>query len=562
MRQDAAPARSFNRFMREAIMRTYVPLQRRKKYLRWAMPLVVICACVGAANAADPPAQNGIAPASSMKAWRKAAADRQRRMLFNNDGNEAVHEMARPSAEDFLQCRTSFLAGTQVDAISYCTTSSFGMFKHLSKFGQVFTLRMEPHPNNQLQAMAELGLDPLKIMADFCRRSRMDLFWSFRMNDVHDKGKTDYEVARFRFNKLKTEHPEYLMGTPRKRPKIGGWSAVNYGLPEIRDFAFRAVEEICRGYDVAGVELDFFRHPVFFRSTTRGLNATDEDRAQMTDLLQRIRTLADEVGKNRGHPILIAVRTPDSVEYARNIGLDIEHWMADDLIDLWMAAGYFQLNDWDYSVALARKYGVKVYPSLDESRNRDESAKQMRMTGLAYRGRAANVWSAGADGVYLFNSFDPTSPLWRELGDPKLLAKMDKDYFASVRGAFGANGGNLPFESYQKYETLNPMNPKALAAGKNATACIRLGENFRETKPATLTLRLRFDVPPKTDAVRATVNGNPLKLEPSGKEWLEAKVQPAELREGGNVVGVSFAESAPKANWTDLMLQVRHASQP
>ena len=526
---------------------------------RWAMLSFVLLLCAdGIAYADDPPAQNRTAQAASMKAWRKPAADRQRRILFNNDGNEAVKEMTRPSPDDFLKSRTTGLVGSQVDSIFYCTIGGFGTFKHLTKVGQLFTMRMEPNPNNQLQAMADLGLDPLRIMADFGKQHKMEVFCSFRMNDVHDKGATDYEAARFRFNKLKSEHPEYLMGTPKKRPKHGGWSAVNYGLPEIRDLAFRYTEEVCRNYDVDGVEFDFFRHPVFFRSTTRGEKATDAECAQMTELLRRIRTMADEVGKKRGRPILIATRVPDSVEYCRAIGLDIERWMADDLIDLLMVSGYFQLNDWDYSVALARKYSVRIYPSLDESRVKDETAKKMRMTDLAYRGRAANIWASGADGVYLFNSFDPTSPCWRELGDPRLLAKMDKDYFASIRGFGSANGGNLPIEPYQKCETLNPGKPKALAPGKKAAARIQLGEVFTETKPATLKLRLRFDVPPKAEVVQASVNDHSFKLQPAGKEWMEVLLQPADLRQGANEVEVSLSENAKKANWTDLLLEVRH----
>ena len=34
-----------------------------------------------------------------------------------------------------------------------------------------------------------------------------------------------------------------------------------------------------------------------------------------TSLLARIRAMADEVGRNRGRPMLIAVRVPDSVRY-------------------------------------------------------------------------------------------------------------------------------------------------------------------------------------------------------------------------------------------------------
>ena len=34
---------------------------------------------------------------------------------------------------------------------------------------------------------------------------------------------------------------------------------MDYGRPEIRDLAFRFVEEVCRNYDVDGVELDFVK---------------------------------------------------------------------------------------------------------------------------------------------------------------------------------------------------------------------------------------------------------------------------------------------------------------
>ncbi len=83
----------------------------------------------------------------------------------------------------------------------------------------------------------------------------------------------------------------------------------------------------------------------------------------------------------------MAIRTPDSVEFARAIGFDIEKWMQDDLLDIYIPAGSFRLNEWDYSIALGHKYGLKVYPSLDDSRITDETAKKIRMTEFAYRTR-------------------------------------------------------------------------------------------------------------------------------------------------------------------------------
>ncbi len=503
--------------------------------------------------------------AETNKAWRQPAADRPRRVIFNNDGNDPITAIKRPSVEDMLAVRTAPLAGTQVDAIFYCTfCAGFGIFSHLTKIGQVHTTTDDRFAHNQMAAFAQAGIDPLRVMTDFAHQNRMELFWSFRMNDTHDGGVTNGQgPVLFAANKLKTAHPEYLLGGYREKLKHGSWAGVNYARPEIRELAFRYVEEVCRNYDVDGVELDFFRHPVFFKSTTRGEPATAAEIAGMTALMRRIRAMADEVGRARGRPILIATHVPDSAEYCRAIGLDLERWLADDLLDLLIPAGYFQLNDWEYSVALARRHGVKVYPSLDETRLRNEAAVGLRMTDLGYRARAANVWAAGADGVYLFNFFEPKSPRWRELGDPRGLARLNKDYFASFRGVGAAAGGNLPFPEYQPIETLNPTRPKPLTPGGRASARLRVSEDDRALGAATLRLRLQFSAGATAESSSLTVSLNGKALAPTAREmdWLEFAPSAGELRSGFNAVEVSLAASAPKpVKWLDLMLSVRHGS--
>lgn len=493
-----------------------------------------------------------------MKSWRKAALDRQRRIIFNNDGCEPVMFMKGPSAQEFLDLRTSPLVGSQVDSIFVCTFGSgFGMFTHFTKIGQLFTSTEGRFANNQVQALFEHGIDPLQIQVDFCRRNHIEIFSSMRMNDTHDGAYADYGPIMFRANKLKNEHPEFLLGTREKPPKYGSWTAVDYGRSEIRELAFRYVDELCHKYDIDGLELDFFRHPVFFQSTSRGEPATDEERAAMTDLMRRIRSMTDDVGKQRRRPILIAMRLPDSVEYSQTIGLDLKKWLAEDLLDLFIPSGYFQLNDWKYSVELGHKYGVKVYPSLDEPRIRDESARAARATNLAYRGRAANVWAAGADAVYIFNFFDPRAPMWHELGDPTKLAKLDKDYFGSVRGSVGG-GKNFPFQPYQKTETLNPGNPKTIAPGKQAKSRIQVGENYQDNQ-CSIKMRLQFKSPPNPATIQAKLNGQTLVLSPAESNWLESTVRPALLTQGQNVVALYLASNAGKeTRWTDLMIQVRH----
>src|SRR6266446_7447102 len=70
----------------------------------------------------------------AFKQQRREAANRKRRVIFNNDGDEIVYECHAATVEDLLNARSTALAGTQVDSICYCTWSSgFSMFTHDTK---------------------------------------------------------------------------------------------------------------------------------------------------------------------------------------------------------------------------------------------------------------------------------------------------------------------------------------------------------------------------------------------------------------------------------------------
>jgi hypothetical protein len=355
------------------------------------------------------------------------------------------------------------------------------------------------------------------------------------------------------------------LGTVDKRPKIGAWASVDYGHAEIRELAYRFAEEVCNNYDVDGIELDFFRHPVFFKSTSRGEVATDEERSAMTELIRRIRTHADRVGKSRGRPILIAVRVPDSVDYCHAIGLDLEQWLKDDLLDLYIPAGTFQLNDWDYSVELARKHDVKVYPALDDSRGKSPEGIARRMTQLSYRGRAANVWASGADGVYLYNYFGNVKPeeqLLREMGSAKTLAQLDKDYLPAPRGVVRSSGGCFPYQKYQRAETLNPANPKKVEPGRSTKARILVREGSAEKSTTDFKLRLLFQKLEEPNEMQVTLNGMKMSMTLADDGWLEGRPLISDLRPASNTIEVQLSSNSSRpAEWLDLALEVRQKSK-
>lgn len=486
---------------------------------------------------------------------RKSAADRPRRILFNNDGGEPVMEMRTPTKQAFLDCRTSQLAGTQVDSIFYCSrTSGFGVFTHFTKVGQVFTCTEGRYSGNQMAALLKAGLDPLAMQVEFGHANKMEVFWSMRMNDTHDGSKAEYGPILFKDNVLKNAHPEWLIGTQARPPKHGAWSAVDYARPEIRDLAYRYLEEVCRNYDVDGVELDFFRHPVFFKSTSRGEVATREEREGMTSLVERIRKLVDAEAQRRGRAILIAVKLPDSVPYCHAIGLDLEAWLKAGLIDLLIPGGYFQLNEWESSIALGHRHGVKVYPSLDEPRLKDTEANSSRRSAAGYRGRAAQAWAAGGDGIYLFNFSEPEPKLLKELGDPKRLSTLEAFYFGSPRGVSNAAGGNYPVDKFRSIETLNPGNPKPLAQGKAVSARVSLG--MPPAKPLdTTTLRVRLKQVSDGNIPAAKWDDRAIDLVPVDGEWFEVKLFAQDVTAGSHRVTLTPAKGTPQsAAWLDLMV--------
>jgi len=494
----------------------------------------------------------------TMKELRKKVAWKKRRIIYDNDGNEPVYYCKDATPQSLLDCRTTGLVGTQVDTVLYCTWSSgFSYFTHNTKVGQVFDRTEEKFSNNKTREFLDKGLDPLKIVVDYCHANDLEVFWSFRVNDTHDAANAWY--GPLMVPQLKKDHPEYLLGSKENRPAVGAWSSMNFGLPEVRDLAFRFVEEVCLNYDVDGVHLDFFRHAMFFKNPSMGLEASQEERDQMTDLMRRIRAMADEVGASRGRPILISIRVPDSVDYSSAIGLDVEQWLEHDLVDILTVSGYFRLNAWEYSVELGHKYGVPVYPSLDETRFRDEPGK-IRGCPESYRARAMNAWASGMDGILLFNYYKGNSdPLYDEVGDPKTLIGLDKNYTTGARQVWMPNSYLKNGERFVNYDPLSPERRRELEPGESTTIELNVGEQLEESGNPQVMLCLQFDGLKTAESIAVTLNGNSLTQGTLNEAWLEVPLKPSLVRKGINVIQVNLNRSSEETMvLKDLVLKVRY----
>jgi len=351
------------------------------------------------------------------KASRYQAARKRRRLIWNNDGNDLVGlgDSVPATPEAFYAGRFDGLEGSQVDAVSYCT-GVFNHYTHRSEVSEV--LCSDFVPSRRLHELHGLGTDSLELAIRHCRLNGREIFWSMRMNDTHDSGRSPKEQALM--SRWKREHPECLIAPDGTEPPYaaGRWSALDYGHEAVRGQVLRIVEDVLSRYDVDGLELDFFRHPHYFRPQFFGGPVEESHCLLMNGLLAEISRVVDEAVVRRGRGVIVLVRVPDSVAYSRAIGLDIERWIHYGWVDAVIGGGYFHLQPWKKFCGNIRELGMPVYACLDASRLESAHEPEANQVGDSLWAReAAMAWQA-ADGIHLFNRFQTNQAIFRTLGKP------------------------------------------------------------------------------------------------------------------------------------------------
>jgi len=496
-------------------------------------------------------------------AWnrkRKAAQWRRRRIIFNNDGDDVwAPNPATPKA--FLDSRTTPLLESQMDSIFFCTGRTTTLW-HDTKVGYFLDMGAAK------RFITKNGRDCLQIQIDFCRKNGIEIFWAMRMNDIHDSYRDAPALASKKdalklFSSYKRDHPEYLMGKPSDAGKYPIqsmrilWSALNYGLPEVREHIFQIIQEVCQRYDVDGIELDFERSPIFFRPTLDMLPVEQKHLDMMTDLVHRIREMTVKLGLKRGRPFLVAARVPLTVDRSRFLGLDVERWLKEDLIDIIIdGEGYLPMSmPAREMVQLGHQYDVPVYPCITNCAmykngfwGGGRGPDLLNFSSLeAWRGAAMNIWNCGADGVYLFNCFEPKSQIWRELGNPDALAKMDKMYavdYLDMNRALGEAKASLPTEGFL---------PVTLKQAESVSVELPVGEDIQSANLAELKLYLHLNQPAGKDGVTVKLNGAALKDPKLAEGWLEFPLNAKQIRRGDNKIELILNEQRTSTQPSPLL---------
>ena len=214
-------------------------------------------------------------------------------------------------------------------------------------------------PKTGLEA---LGPNPVKHVVDFAHQNGMEFVYSLRMNDIHsafspganfwsrfklqnphllliNTGREEFD-RRFLpwIEKKVKEHPlaeQRRHSGPDARENYA-WSGYDYARPEVRARMLEIVEGACQRHDLDGIELDWCRASFYFKFGQESRNIP-----VMNDFVRQVRQRTDRIASKRGRPILLAMRVMDSLERAWSVGLDVETWVRQGLVDILIGgAGY------------------------------------------------------------------------------------------------------------------------------------------------------------------------------------------------------------------------------
>ena len=422
------------------------------------------------------------------------------------------------------------------------------------------------------------GHDPVRIVMDEAHRLGMDFWLQLRMNDWHHVD-SEGNVYRLIGSHYYEQHPELLIG----KEGVAGWpERLQESMAWFQDFAHEKVRRIrldtateaIERYDADGWEYDFMRCPGLFKHGQERANAH-----LITELIRDTRRMLDEVGRGRGKTLGLSVRVPNTIEGATMLGLDVEEWIADHLVDIVVPSTFFaqdteeDMREW---AKLAAGTPVLIHPAIEEGfitgmrtgygipYYQVKSDPMQAMTVEMIRGLAARHHAAGVDGLYLFNfpgtwttyGYD-NSPALDDIASPLRLRFKDKRYVVMRRN------GSFPNCFPQERQIPAELGPEPTEIG------IEVADDFAAAgaRVRSVYLKLLLVEPCHEDRLEVRLNGgeplpiaNPMaagRAAPRERAWVVFDLTPAPPHVGVNRISVRVERHPRLAKELPLVHQRR-----
>jgi hypothetical protein len=290
---------------------------------------------------------------------------------------------------------------------------------------------------NTSDSFLEYLVDGGDIVSDFterCRQKSLTPFISLRMNDGHhlDRAWTDdikcgqISVCEFYHN-----HPGYCL---ELEADLASWRdrVQNWAIPEVREYKFNLIKELCENYDIDGVELDFMRLPRLFRS----YETTSEQRKEIIcGFVARVRKLLDETAPDGQHRWL-CLKIPANYAMLDSIGINIEK-LTDIGVDMLnLSYGFYTAQNGDLALFREQAKNVALYVEMTHcaaigrglEKADGDNNEIIKTTNEQFYTTAASAYNAGLEGVSLFNFV-----YFREYGSSLKKAAVNEPPFEIIK---------------------------------------------------------------------------------------------------------------------------------
>ncbi len=448
---------------------------------------------------------------STATVWAEAPKSDRIPLIVNYDSSTWFYcrtpdEMTREKLIDFVDRHadlgiTHLFFNPNAMRSSFASKSREAIWEHDEKVLAALPPRTRIWPENA-RLCDERGLDPYTIWIERSREKGISPWISMRMNDMH----AVHDPESFLHSQFWKNHPEF-------RCNPGGAAGLDFAHPEVRQHAMDYVRELLDRYDPDGIELDWMRFPYYFKRSEEEQNGPI-----LTQFMRDVRAEVQKAAKRRGHPILIAARTPVTPEIARKKGIDGVTWAREGLVDILVPSPFWNTADFDIPVESWREAlgdaadQVKILPGCEVRLQPFRGSKFVESQGLeSVRGFTASALEREADGVYLFNFFDRGGPFGITAESEKRFAE-----FLSQLSRFE----DLPNVRRRHVVTfvdtlpagVKPEKPLPATLARGEKAPFRLHVGKAPTSGRVLAIIEAKKGPSKGPELSAKLNGHPIAL--------------------------------------------------
>lgn len=327
--------------------------------------------------------------------------EKGKRVIYDNDGYSSFCDGIFHDSKSLDYMLVSPLAKKNVGVLNWCLGTT-GLLNYNSKYaGKAFAsfdkynsqLRdIDKRAKEQVLNILSEGKSPLEFLAEFGEGDGLDVYASLRMNTFYPEDKYGYlNGSIYSSYKDVKQKDEY---------------GLSYLYPKTRDYILNVLKEASSFKYVDGVTLDFCRYPVVMTSEANQATKVKI----MTDFMRKVRR---EIPNKK-----IVARIPynNYISY----GYDIKTWIKEGLVDIIVPSNITVDDFFDIKpfVNMVKGSKVKLYIGIcadvkghDLTKEEEELIKaglyvhnKSYLTLHEYMVRAAEVYKAGGDGIFLFNT--------------------------------------------------------------------------------------------------------------------------------------------------------------